>query len=67
MVGSGTEQEIFRKTSRESEDIKGYYHAVEEYFHAFLNLLAVLSISDHCADIRVKRLDCNSLRRVIWL
>jgi len=41
--------------------IKGYCRALEEYFHASLNLLAVLSVSDHCAAIRVKRLDCDSL------
>ena len=61
VAGSGTEQEIFRKTSTESDDIKVYCHAVEEYFHAFLNPLSVLSISHHCAVTRVKNLDCNSL------
>lgn len=61
MAESGTEQDIFRKASRGSEAIKGYCHAVEEYLHAFLNLLAVLSLSDHCAVIMVKKLDSNSV------
>lgn len=66
MVELGTEQDIFRKASRESEAIKGYCHAVGEYFHAFLNLLAVLSISDHCAVIMVKNLDSNFLIDVCY-
>lgn len=52
VAGSGTEQEILRKTSKESEDVKRYCHIVEEYFHAFLNLFAVLSLRDHCAVIK---------------
>lgn len=64
MAGSGTEEDIFRKASREHEAIKGYCHVVGEYFHAFLNLLSVLSISDHCAVLMAKKLDSNSVTDV---
>lgn len=66
MAGSGTEEDIFRKASREREAVKVYCHVVGEYFHAFLNLLAVLSISDHCAVIMVKKLHSNSVIGVCY-
>lgn len=66
MAGSGTEEDIFGKASRECEAVKGYCHDVGEHFHAFLNLLALLSISDHWAVIMVKKLDSNSVIDVYY-